>query len=427
MKRRVLLALVFSFGACKPKVTPEIAPADAGMQPPPTASIAPKELTPPPRPRSQELELVAVGKNETSRIVWLKKIGERVWLSGNGLDAYADGDGPLVPAPDLLKGIAYEPKNHRLQVVGAYPRLFALRTKIVEVRGHSEEPTAFVFQNPGWKEAKPFERQDAPWSFVPWGDGALLVWSQNMGNAHASYSPDHPGTTFAAVGPDGSVSDAKLPIDRSFMAWSADSDGTYISILGAKGIPDAVSKTVLVVRGTKDTLHTTELFTGPTVGMHAFRTSVRETGAAAVVAPNVDYMANETFMWKTGPTKVHVVSEGQARPQAMTASFSCRIIDADLRGTTLYGQKECLEQKENALMKSEAGAKAESIKLPALVAKDAGGFRKAKTGEAKALTCRAESFVLRGKDDLWIVASCGDDDVRAVFRMGLAQEPIVLP
>jgi hypothetical protein len=43
----------------------------------------------------------------------------------------------------------------------------------------------------------------------------------------------------------------------------------------------------------------------------------------------------------------------------------------------------------------------------------------------------AVSLVLRGADDLWVRAQCGGEDetaaIAAVFRLGHAQEPILLP
>jgi hypothetical protein len=106
MRRVFVLALLLAVCSChEKKVVPESAvPPDAA--PPPVVA---KEITPPPSsppvPRSKELTLVAVGKERGSTILWLKKLGSRVWLSGRGLDAYADGDGPLVRAPDMLKGL----------------------------------------------------------------------------------------------------------------------------------------------------------------------------------------------------------------------------------------------------------------------------------------------------------------------------------
>src|SRR4051812_25594181 len=88
---------------------------------------------------SDALEVVAIGKTWSSKILWLQEIGSRVWLSGRNLDAYADGDGPLTKGPDLLAKFPYRPGVHSMRVVGAYPNLFALRTKNVNARMESPE------------------------------------------------------------------------------------------------------------------------------------------------------------------------------------------------------------------------------------------------------------------------------------------------
>src|SRR5512135_859007 len=81
-------------GATLVKADPIVpAPEDAG----PAAKQAP------PLPLADSgLELVAVGKRWTSKLISLEALGDRVWLSGVDVDAYADGDGPLTKGPDVL-------------------------------------------------------------------------------------------------------------------------------------------------------------------------------------------------------------------------------------------------------------------------------------------------------------------------------------
>jgi len=90
-------------------------------------------------PVSTTFELVAAGKKSGSKIVWLRPIGDRVWLSGMGLDAYADGDGPLATSPDLTQGLKQK-QGESYDYTGNGNLLFALRTTPAPRSQHSSTP-----------------------------------------------------------------------------------------------------------------------------------------------------------------------------------------------------------------------------------------------------------------------------------------------
>src|SRR5688500_2331869 len=85
--------------------------ARSGLSEPPvmdaSGPVGAKE--PPPLPlASDALEVVAIGKTYNSRILWAHALGKRFWLSGSNVDAFAEGDGPLVKGPDILQKLPYK-------------------------------------------------------------------------------------------------------------------------------------------------------------------------------------------------------------------------------------------------------------------------------------------------------------------------------
>jgi hypothetical protein len=452
MKRYAYAVAVFGVagvvGACKrsPRAEP---PRDAGAlvvaESAPAAPSAPASTwsaAPPPLPlASDALELVAVGKTWTSKIVWLTAHGSRVWLSGTNLDAYADEDGPLVPAPDLLKGLPYESGKHSIRVVGAYPRLFALRTKNVSGRIESPEATVFVYRESAWTQAKPLADQSYPHAFVAWGSGALLVGSQIQLNAAPFYEPGALGTTFEYVGPDGAVSAPRFRVEKNFMAWTADSDGTTLSLLGTRG--DAKkddgglqgSTGIWLARGTeKDGFRATPLLPGAMQGGELYMAKVHEHGGAALVTPPTVMAAADQWRPATALFVVRDGSDGKADRRIPDGDpESCQTGGAALVGDDLYVVRSCFGDKPTTtLLRTPRAGAAAQVKVPMLAKKEGGGFRVAKSGE-NAFACRPRDLVVRGGDDLWIVALCGGADVfdtggiPAVFRRGRPQEPVILP
>jgi hypothetical protein len=390
-------------------------------------------------PASDAIELVAVGKGWSSKIVWLVAVGSRVWLSGMGFDAYADEDGPFVPAPDMLKGLPYKLPAHRIQVVGSYPTLFVLRTNNVNGRLASEEATVFVRTGETWKEAPRLPHLDAPHAFVYWNGGALLIDSQIELNASATWEAARAGTTFTFVAADGTVSEPKIPLERAFLAWAADSDGTTLSLLGTRGMAPpkgeamAGSSGVVVARGSgKEPMTLTALSPSVTAMLETYSSKVRERTAGAIVFPPPSPFAREEGAWlKTPALSIHAVTDGKAKTVRVGGGGDeqCGVTDATTLGSDVYAILHCLPEATR-LVRVADGGKPQNVKLPALAKNEGGGFRVAHEKE-NAFACTPKKLVARGADDLFIESSCGGATngaaIPAVFRRGRAQDPVVLP
>lgn len=447
--RLVLCAVALAgLAGCKRK-PPSAVDADAGVAPireseatPEPAAAPPVSADVKPLPLSDELALVAVGKRTQSRILWLNALGSRVWLSGVNLDAYADGDGPLAKAPDLLKGLPYQQGIHSFRFAGNWPRIYALRTKQIEGRDDSPEPTVFIRRDDGsWKQAKSIKDPVYPEAFLPWGEGVLFIFSQIERGQTVTYVPDVPGTTLVYVAPDGTVSDPKLPIDRAFVTWSADSDGTTLSLLGAKGIPapkgsiSGVGDSVVLVRGNAKDGFTSTTLLKPGIHQDTLMSHVHESGVSAVISPP-PYMTVDDGAWKPSPTSTYVVRDGKVEHRKVPVTREgATVASATAVGDAVYVvRKGWADSPDAQTILRMRGDAVEKLPLPKLAPKEGGGFRLAKTGEKGALPCWAEDVVVREKEDVWIWAGCGagpnadQNAVPAVFRRGRAQdEPVIIP
>jgi len=148
--RIALALLVVGLLTCK-KPAPPPAPVDAGTTIT-TASAA--AAVPPPPLATDTFEIVAKGK-ASSKVLSLQAHGTRVWLSARNLDAFADGDGPLVKGPDPLEKLAYTPGKHYLQVVGVEPHLFVMRTNVTAARGQPQiRPCSSRTERPGRRQSR---------------------------------------------------------------------------------------------------------------------------------------------------------------------------------------------------------------------------------------------------------------------------------
>lgn len=399
---------------------------------------------------SDAMELVAIGKSTASRVLWLQDIGGRTWLSARNLDAFAEGDGPLVKGKDPLEKLPYKPGVHSMRVVGTYPHLFVLRTKDVDGRMESPEPTVFVYaaeaNGPGtWKEAKPLGMSWFPNAFVAYRDGALLVTGQIELNGGPFYNQRDPGTTLTFVGPDGSVSDPKLGVHPHFMAWSASSDGDTLTLIGTVAIPpkakdgakdgewDASGVNLWRIKGGQGKRVPIQQNLGVAMEMYSARVSERN-GKAIAIPPG---MVTAEESWRPNPRTVFEVEDDKAKARTFAGNESCYVKRALLAGDDIYGVRVCLTgQNEEELVRLRADGKTEKLSLPSLVKDPAGGYRVAKTDpeKKKALGCVVNTLVVRGNSDVWASAFCGGTgewdgrgSIPIVLRRGRPQEPIVLP
>jgi len=413
------------------------------------ASAPPGASEPPPIPlASDKLEVVALGRTYNSRILWAQAVGKRFWLSGLNVDAFADGDGPLVKGPDILAKLPYKPGVHSMHVVGAWPRLYALRTKNVEGRMESPEPTLFVYHSDDrsgtWTEAKPLGMSWYPHAFVAWGEGAIVMTSAIQFNAGPYLSPGEVATSLSYLAPDGSVSDPGLPIPKDFLAWTAESDGTTVSLLGTVALPTnkpnefAGTSGVHLVRLTKDGAKRTLI--RPTDGEgtlwpELYKAKVRERGGAAVVSPGSHVL---TSGWTPSSLSTFAVgADGNPRVRTFNGNEFCSLDHVQPVGDAIYGIRECFGESGERydLVRLDAGGKTEKVPLPRIVKNAAGGFRVATAKEKGAIECNPTSIAVREPDDVWVWAKCGGNPalwdrgpaVPVLLRRGRPQEPIVIP
>jgi hypothetical protein len=454
MRRWLGCSLLLVAASCKNGATASNTDAGATVTPDPalaaSASAAPSALasaapidagaTASSPPASDSLELVAVGKSWASKIVWLVSVGSRVWLSGMGFDAYADGDGPFISAPDMLKGLPYDGSKHRIDVVGGYPTLFAMRTRRVNTRMDSPETAVFVRNGETWKEAQKVPHDAVPHAFLYWNGGALLVDSQLEYNAGPFYNPERPGTYFTFVASDGTVSDPKIQLERPFLAWTADSDGTTLSLLGTRGnalskgdVPNDGASGLMLARGSgKAPMSVAKLGPTSTLWLETYWSRVREETGQAIVRPPPSPFVGEEGAWpKTPALSLFAIADGKPKTIKIGngGDENCGANDAAAMGSTVYAIVHCMPDATH-LVRVADGAKAQRVKMPMLAKKEGGGFRVAREKESS-FACEAKQLVTRGADDLFIEAACGAGNsgpgIPAVFRLGRAQEPVILP
>lgn len=407
------------------------ADGDAQSTPAPTPTAAPTEPPPP-----TTFELVAVGKRSGSKIVWLKLVGDRVWLSGVGLDAYADGDGPLAVGPDLTAGLTQKRGEAYAYTGSGSNLLFALRTN-PEFAKSDDRPTIWVRDGKGpWSSGTKLphfygsQNWLNQWGFTRWKDGALFVSAQVAAVVNMQLPvPNRPGTDFQTISANGEIKDIAFDLPRDVMAWTADSDGTTLSLVGYRA-KNMKATGISVFRGDeKGPLEETPILDDPgTQDPRAlFSVVVREQGKAALAyiaerpygAAPLEKLATTVFVVGAkddaakGPRKIVFAPPGKG------AVVAAAYVGSSIYATVMHGEHG---QLSRATLREEPTP----VKLPSL-AKDANGFHVAKDGEV-GLGCEPRDLFAR-KDDLWVQATCSGPGTKvpAVFRLGRAQEPIVLP
>jgi hypothetical protein len=388
---------------------------------------------PPPEITTGSLELVAVGRGPSSKIVWLRAFGDRVWLSGTNVDAYADDAGPLEKARDLLDGLPYAGAVDRLFVTGRYPNLYAVRARTAAQFGSIPELAAFVRVGQVWTPAGRLRAKGIPKAFVPWGDGALVVHSSVDASSQAGTQPGEIGTVFERIGPDGAVTAPDLGVDRVFLTWSASSDGTTLSLLGTRGDDRGGARGLVLLRGKRGaplTGHT--LLPVRITGLEWPGSSVHEDGTNALVLP--PHSLTAYVDWRPAGTVFQVTDAVEPRgvPVSGPGGPLCYVRSAVTLGEELYVARECIgAEVATALLRLSRGAAPVAIPLPSIAAGAGGRF--AKAASKGGLPCFARSLVVRGRDDVFVEARCGatsatdGEGVPAVFRRGRAQTPIELP
>lgn len=378
-------------------------------------------------------ELVAVGKRSGSKIVWLKQIGDRVWLSGMGIDAFADGDGPLVTGSDLTSGLPQKAHEGWEYTGSGTSLLVALRAQPETIKS-DDPPMVWVREGKGaWSSGAKFPHlySHQNWlqqfGFVPWKDGALLVTGQvSMGTNMALFAPASPGTDFETISPKGEVTTATFDLPKEVMTWAADSDGSTLSLVGFRA-KNLRAVGISVFRGNdKGPLTETPIMGDPgTQDPKALSVvTVREQGKVALAFITSLYYGGGALA--SNATTVFVVGDHATEPKKIVFAPEGKgaISAAAYVGGSVYATVE--HSGHFVLSHAAEGAAPAPVKLPSLV-KAGTDFHVAKDGEA-GLTCEANDLFAR-KNDLWIRASCAGQGMKvpAVFRLGHAQEPIALP
>jgi hypothetical protein len=378
-------------------------------------------------------ELVAVGKRSGSKIVWLKKIGDRVWLSGMGIDAFADGEGPLATGSDLTSGLPQKP-GEGWEYTGSGSSLLVALRATPETAKSDNPPMAWTRDGKGaWSSGAKFPHLYSyhnfvqQFGFVPWKDGALLVTGQvSMGTNMALFNPNVPGTDFETISPKGEVKQATFDLPKEVMAFGADSDGSTLSVVGYRA-KNLRAVDISVFRGDdKGPLAETPIMGDPgTQDPKALSAiTVREHGKVALAFITSLYYGGGALA--NNASTVFVIGDHAKEPKKILFAPEGKgaIPAAAYVGGSVYATVE--HGGHFVLSRAAEGGTPTPVKLPSL-AKAGAGFHVAKDGEA-GLTCEAIDLFAR-KNDLWVHANCTGQGMKvpAVFRLGHAQEPIALP
>ena len=395
---------------------------------------------------TEQLEIAAIGKTYNSKIIAFAALGDRVWLSGRGLDAFADGEGPLGKGYDVLEKLPYKQGVHHMEVVGRYPKLFAMRYKDVESRADSPEPTLFVYHAadnaPGtWTESEPTGIGWFPHAFAAFKDGAVLVTSQIQRNAGAYYTPSEgPGTLITFVGPDGKVTTSTMGAHNLFMAWAGSAHGDTLSLLGTVAAPPAKGETfwsgagMQLVRIGPDGAKQIAIMPKLDTAIDVYQAGTRQSASGTTVfAPSP-----ENTGWQPNGRTFYVIGvDNQRMARTVAGAESCFVATAELVGDQAYVIRRCYtEGVEDHFMVVGPDNKSRLIPMPRIV-KAPGGFRSAVTEQdkAKGIGCVPASIVVRPPNDVWISGKCGVSSastwqqgfIPIVARLGKAQEPIAIP
>ncbi len=188
------------------------------------------------------------------------------------------------------------------------------------------------------EQAKPLGMDWYPLGFVAYRDGALIVSGQIMFNASPYYSGPGPGTTFAYLAPDGSLSDPKLSLNPYFMAWTASSDRSTLTLVGTTATPpkgdDSMSgwSGVQVARITNDGTKVTPVQRDFGLWADAYSITAHETGSATLIIPPTSIFTDEG--WKPDALTAFVLNGDKLRPRKVAGNEACSLVTARPRRET---------------------------------------------------------------------------------------------
>lgn len=419
--RYLPLALVV-LAACKDKAPPPPpAPAAVSVAVPsaiPSTSAAPV-ATVDTRPLDDSLpianetvELVAEAKSPETKLKWLALHGDRMWLETESGAAFAVERGKLESGADPLSHFPKDEKASQLKVVGTFPRLYALRYSdkapaSPEVLIHHAGAAAGA----EWEPAKALPDASAPVALVAYRDGAALVQAQNVDGTTIA----EPLTRLTFIGPDGAVSPLATKLDPLFIAQDADSDATGISLIGAHAVKRdtpplfaGVGARVVQLGGDAEPV-TTVIHEVPwKTGMDPLVVH-RNAGFTTASVPKGMLMQHSPT-WPDVTVAPGIPRDGKTQTRNIKGHRWCWLEASRFIGSYLYGVRTC---------RNQAGR--ESTVLARV---DPANWNEAVLfGER----CSPTDIVAGFKDELWVVAKCGDDDHLAIFReRGPKQKPVAL-
>jgi hypothetical protein len=175
---------------------------------------------------------------------------------------------------------------------------------------------------------------------------------------------------------------------------------------------------------------------GPTSGLwlETYGSKVRERAGVAIVRPPQSPFAGEEGAWpKTPALSLFAVADDKPKTVRIGngGDEQCGANDAVAVGTAVYAIVHCMPES-TSIVRVADGGKPARVKLPMLAKKEGGGFRVAREKET-AFACEPKQLVTRDVNDLFVEATCGQGPgaegagIPAVFRLGRAQDPVILP
>jgi len=377
----------------------------------------------------------------------------KLWAWSQGLQASANGDGPLV-SDDTLKGLPYHTGKQSLILAGAYPNLLALLTNDAPCASADFAVSTFVRQSAHWS-ARPLPKRglsegNPPHGFVTWMKGGLLIDSAipncgayTSGGTIDEIAENQRGTTFTYLASDGNWSHPTLGLDPTFVAWGASSAGDALSLVGSFAVhpgaaADRVTAPVVVMRrNSAGPFRASAITPQRPPGVASLLTQVREFGSAALLLPppvrddgtppfGCPAEVGDEMGWKGHAGSVFIVSNSETKELAWRtpAEQDCYVPDAVLNAEGVFAIFECPMPPDSVTDAAENYVTRVRYLLHVSLS---GGRELTSLPEVGGFTCEPDQIELRPPDDLWVSAACGGgaSGSFALFRRGHPQLPLV--
>lgn len=396
-------------------------------------------------------ELVAVAPKTH---LHLAVVGSRVLAWGKGLQAVADGDEPLL-ADEFLKGVAYDAEKQVLMLAGSFPNLLAFRFTDAYCNTQEFVVNAFVRRGGHWVSRALPNRGSSdgspPYGFVTWANGGLLVDSAwNNCGAYTSAGLLRPleknerGTKFTYYASNGTSSHPTLGLESRFITWGVSSAGDTLALVGSyvqssnsEGDPIAPTAVVMRKHGAGP-FRATQVGPVTELAVISMLQRVREFGNAALFlppparddgTPPFGYPAvGDEMNWKAQAKSLFIITDGGTKELTWRTPVEqdCHLIDAVLDAEDVWAIMQCPMPPASLTDASENYVKRVSRLIRIAPDGSKSLIELPKLQRQGDLVCEPEHIELRPPDDIWLSATCGNDDASfaALFRRGHAQVPV---